>query len=403
MKVTFVNNQAQLGGAETVVQQLWRGFPGSRLRVAAGKTYPPGVEPLYPRVLSRLSHTRLHRWVERAFPRFAWTDVAFRRLAGSDADIIHLHSFHGDYASIESLAFLAQRKPVVWTFHRFWGITGGCDHPADCEKFKAACGECPLVHEWPMNGVDDTAEALERKACVLGPTPLCIVAPSQHLAQKVRDSRVGCRWRVEHIPNGVDPARFTGARKHDLAFRREMRLEPGRTCALVVNRDFRDPLKGFATIEAALVALPAMSLQVVLAGGNAEWAASRLPARHAPMAAGYLTDRDALARWYEAADIFLYASPRENFPCVILEAMASECCVVSTPTDGVLEQVEHGYSGWLAESFAPEDLARVLLQVLDSGESCRRVGQVARERVVRNFSEAGMIEAHRRLYEELAG
>ena len=39
---------------------------------------------------------------------------------------------------------------------------------------------------------------------------------------------------------------------------------------------------------------------------------------------------------------FLFASPAENFPCVILEAMASACCVVATPTSGVTEQIEDG-------------------------------------------------------------
>ena len=38
----------------------------------------------------------------------------------------------------------------------------------------------------------------------LAPLPLHIVAPSRWLADVVRASRVGRRWRVHHIPNAVE-------------------------------------------------------------------------------------------------------------------------------------------------------------------------------------------------------
>ncbi len=65
-------------------------------------------------------------------------------------DVVHIHSFHGQYATIESLLYLISRKPVLWTFHRFWGITGGCDYPGDCRKYLESCGHCPRVDEWPL-------------------------------------------------------------------------------------------------------------------------------------------------------------------------------------------------------------------------------------------------------------
>ena len=402
MKILLVNNQLQLGGAETVAHQLQAGLRAAgdeaELAVAFGRSYPPDVRPLYPRTLSRLDHSRLHRLIERLAPRNAWTDRAFRRLAGSRADLIHVHNFHGDYASVESLAFLAAHKPIVWTFHGFWGITGGCDHPGDCEKFREACGECPLVHEWPINGVDNTAAELVRKIRVLGPAPLNVVAPSLHLARKVRDSRVGRRWRVEHIPNGVDTTAFHPGRKGDAAFRRETGVDPARICVLVVNRNFREPLKGFATIQAALRMLPPANLQVVLVGDHADWGAAQLPAHHSPTPAGYLSDRKLLARWYEIADVFLYASPRENFPCVILEAMAAQCCVVATPTDGVVEQIQDGISGVVADEISGPALGAALQRALADPTLRARTAEAARTRVSRDFNEALFVERHRQLY-----
>src|SRR5690606_13631238 len=100
--------------------------------------------------------------------------------------IVHIHSFHGKYASMESLAYLALQKPVVWTFHRFWGVTGGCDHPGHCNKYLAQCGNCPRVTEFPMRGVDDTRIQLSKKIKLLRPLPLQIVSPSLHLSARVK-------------------------------------------------------------------------------------------------------------------------------------------------------------------------------------------------------------------------
>ena len=95
VNVLYVNNQVRLGGAETVIRQLLRGFPKAQLVVAEGKTFPRHVQPLYPRLLARLFHSRAHNLVERVASRARWTDRAFRRLASGPHDLIHLHNFHG--------------------------------------------------------------------------------------------------------------------------------------------------------------------------------------------------------------------------------------------------------------------------------------------------------------------
>ncbi len=471
MKIAFVNNQLQLGGAETVVEQLRAGAGQAGhqtpLYVAHGKTYPTDVQPLYPRRLSRLSHTRLHPFVERCFPRATWTDRAFRRLAHGDADVIHVHNFHGDYASIDSLAYVARRKQVVWTFHAFWGITGGCDHPLDCRRYQNGCGNCPQVGTWPVGPVDLTAEQWTGKVDQLAVLPLHVIAPSRYLANTVRASRVGRHWTIHQIPNGVNPARFPGARKHDRSCRAKLGLAPDATVILIVNRAFRDPNKGFPVVLEALTKVwgspPAKeltsratdscqpgsaelhsaesqschrpgggtrlkvqaterhrpshchigematervraaqpSVQVVLAGMDSAWAAPQLPPTLPYFDAGYVTSREQLSGLFEAADIFLFASAAENFPCVILEAMAAECCVVATPTGGVKEQIAHRTTGLLSEEITGSSLAKQLREALAHPLQRRACGANARQRVEKEFSEERMVTAHLELYAEV--
>jgi glycosyltransferase involved in cell wall biosynthesis len=407
MKVIYVNNQIQLGGAETVVQQLRLGLKSlghkSPFYVSHGKSYPRGeaIIPFYPRILSRLSHTRLHSIIEKLFPRSVWTDRSFRHLAKIDADIIHIHNFHGDYASIESLAFVAKKKPVVWTFHAFWGITGGCDHPKNCFRYQDACGECPQVGIWPIGKLDNTAVQLQNKLAMLSSAPLNIVAPSHHLAEKVRNSKVGKTWNVFEIPNGVDPSRFHPERKRDAEFRRSLGLKIDLPIVLVVNRNFQDTQKGHAMVQEAISMNAGTDAQIVLAGGNSQWAADQLPPRLNIIDAGYVASREHMARLFEAADIFLFASPAENFPCVILEAMSAGCCVVATPTSGVTEQIKTDKTGFLAESLSGEALGIVFRDVLAHRELWKKTGDEARDFVEKEFSEKVMVDRHIVLYRQI--
>ncbi len=395
MKILHVNNQLQLGGAETVMRQLARGFPGSRIAVADGRRFPRGVQPLYPRPLAWLYHSRLHPLVTRLAPRDRCTDGAFRRLAHGEHDIIHLHNFHGRYATIESLAYVARRKPVVWTFHALWGVTGGCDHPRDCRRYLDACGSCPQLGLWPLGSVDDTAAQLAVKLSHLSGLPLHIIAPSRWLAEIVRASRVGNRWQVNHLPNAVSEE-----------FHRAL---PARTpqgdapLILVVNRNFRDEQKGFSIIRAALAELAASASRrprILLVGENSEWAANELPAWSCEFF-GYVADPADLAALHSRADIFLFASPAENFPCVVLEAMSAGSCVVATPTGGVVEQIEDGVTGLLATAITGSALAAALKRAIEGPALRSQLGEAARARAGSEYSEQIFFTRHRALYERV--
>jgi len=393
VRILFVNNQYQLGGAETVVDQLRHAFPDSRLVVPAGKGLPADLQMLYPRALSRMYYSRLHRLVDHFAPQSRWTDCAFRKLVKDPADIIHLHNFHGNYASVESLAFLAARKHVIWTFHGLWGVTGGCDHPRGCNRFLHQCGQCPQIGLWPIGSVDRTAESLQEKIQRLSSLSFNVVAPSRYVADTIRQSQVGTGWRVHHIPNGIAAKEWTpipfSNRKIDL---------------LVVNRDFLDPHKGFSMIRQALRAVSrTKQLRVTFVGRNSRWAADQLPELRCSEAVEYLTDRARMIQLYLHAKLFLFASPDETFPCVILEAMAAGCCIVATPSGGVVEQIRDGETGFLASAVDGGSLASALERALQSGREWPDFGQRARTVVIDHFSESAMVERYRQLYATVAG
>lgn len=395
MRLLLVNSQFRLGGAETVVRQLWRGFPSACLAVADSRKAPREVGSLYPRALTRLHHSRFHPLVERVAPRARWTDRAFRKLAHAACDVLHLHNFHGRYATSESLSFVARARPIVWTFHALWGVTGGCDHPGTCRRYLNACGECPQLGRWPLSSTDNTSAELSAKLHLLAPLPLDIIAPSRWLAEIVRASPVGRLWRVHHIPNAVD-ADFCAALK-------AQQREAAPRSILIVNRNFRDDQKGFPLLKEALdlVAEQVASLPpLILVGENSDWAGAKLAAWKCE-SHGYVSDLTALARLHRRANTSLFASPAETFPCVVLEAMAAGHCVVATPSGGVVEQIEHGVCGLLATDISGAALGAALVHALRNPELRVKMAAAAHLRTEREFKESLFIERHRRLYAEV--
>jgi glycosyltransferase involved in cell wall biosynthesis len=167
---------------------------------------------------------------------------------------------------------------------------------------------------------------------------------------------------------------------------------------LVVNRNFQDPQKGFAMVREALYAVDPKGLELTLVGLNSSWAIQQLHSGFQTRDLGYVADRERLAQLYAESDIFLVASPAENFPCVILEAMASGCCVVATPSGGIVEQIADGQTGFLGSAISGEALAEALGRALKSRADLHDFGLRARREVVEKFSEDQMIESHQRVY-----
>jgi hypothetical protein len=143
MKVALVNKHYQLGGAETVVHQLWHGLPGrgigAELWISEFGHLPAheSVHPLYPPLLNRLLHSRFANVTQHIFPRREWTAYEFEKIRPCDCNVVYVHGFDETYPDMEALVELAHAKPMALTLRGAWFFTGGC------ERFTKACGQCP--------------------------------------------------------------------------------------------------------------------------------------------------------------------------------------------------------------------------------------------------------------------
>ncbi|MCX5801172.1 MAG: glycosyltransferase family 4 protein [Candidatus Eisenbacteria bacterium] len=116
----------------------------------------------------------------------------------------------------------------------------------------------------------------------------------------------------------------------------------------------------------------------------------------------FLGFREDVPRLMRIADVFLFPSVSEGLGTSVLEAMAAGVPVVASRTGGIVEIVEDGATGFLAEPDDVDSMAEAVVRL--AGEPELSGAMSARARVVakdHSFARSG--ESHEKLYHELAG
>jgi glycosyltransferase involved in cell wall biosynthesis len=203
--------------------------------------------------------------------------------------------------------------------------------------------------------------------------------------------------RIHVIYNGVDPDRFSA--DPDRSARQER--------PLVVNVGLIFPLKGqLDLIEAAgMVRCAVPDVEFRLYGSPSDRVYyAQCEARIRALGLGD-TVRFACTTnepWeaYRRASVVAMASISEAFPYSVIESMLCEAAVVATDVGGVREAL--GQTGVLVAPRDPMHLARAITRMLESPNERRRLGEAARLRALRYFTEDRFIDEYRTTYQQLA-
>ena len=131
-------------------------------------------------------------------------------------------------------------------------------------------------------------------------------------------------------------------------------------------------------------------LHLLLAGGGPEEAMLRVRLGEHASFLGWL-DREALARAYASADLFLFPSRTDTYGQVVVEAQASGLPVVAVGEGGPLSLIRDRRTGWLCDP-EPEALAAALAQLAASPYLRRRIADAARAEVRGRTWEAALAQ-----------
>lgn len=410
MRILQVSTYDKAGGAEAVAWQLFEQYRrrGHRSAIVVGEksSNDPQVIPLSRAISGRTSGTllahlsqwlcpyegrvrgvwRLRRWLNAyiAHPHNWWQTRLGREnfdfpetwrlleLFPERPDILHCHNLHGawlsrgGYFDLRALPWLSRQVPTVMTLHDTWMLAGHCAYTLGCERWKTGCGHCPDLSIYPAISRDATAFNWSRKREIYAKGRFHIATPSRWLLRQVEQSMLApamVEGRV--IPNGVDSLVFSTGSKQQA---RESLGLPQKDAILlfVANAARSNVFKDYRTVEQCAIRTASgyrrAKVILIVVGEKGE-----------PISfdngeirfVGYQRDQHTMARYYQAADVYVHAAKSDTFPNTILEALACGLPVVATAIDGIPEQIDDGRTGFLVPGGDAEGMAQRVVRLLE--------------------------------------
>jgi len=316
-----------------------------------------------------------------------------------NADIIHLHWINQGLLSLEGLRKLfALGKPIVWTLHDMWPLTGICHHAWTCERYQTECGRCPFLGS---TKAEDLSTRIFREKKKIYNDNLTLVPVSRWLQEKCSASALTHGLTATVIPNTIDTKFFTPGNKAES--RRKLGLPVDKKIVVMGAARIDDPIKGFALLKEALEQLDPKrqdDLLLVLFGTikDEDGILFDLPVDFNWQ--NRISDPDQLKALYRSADVVVSSSHYETFGQTLSEAMACGCPAVSFGNSGQQDIIDHLQNGYLARYPDATDLAAGIQWILDS-PAPEELSRAAREKTLRSFTIAQVGQQYLSLYQSL--
>lgn len=327
---------------------------------------------LHLRLIKKLKPTGTFSVMRYGHPFYKDCDV-------KDADVIFLHWINSNALSIKGVEkILKLGKPTIWYMHDMFPITGGCHHSLGCDGYQKECKACPLVKchkDLPSKQLRNKIKHWDKYK------NLIFVTPSKWLGSCVEKSALAKGHKLHIIPNVIDTELFK-----PLPFDTKVMfgLDPGKK-TLLFSADLSGSVyKGSQYTIKCLKELDPSKYEGLIIGNMPKGLEDIIPIKI--IATGYLTDSLSLVLAYNACDTVLISSIAENYPNVILEAMACGRPCLGFNTGGIPDLINNNINGILVFDNTSDGLIDGVDYLFSNDDRYIELSRNARQQVVANNS-----------------
>ncbi|MBQ0943124.1 colanic acid biosynthesis glycosyltransferase WcaC [Ideonella sp. 4Y16] len=406
-KILQVNVRLTEGGAAQVALALHQGLDRDRFNSTFAYGYSKGVK----RHVSEGAFRNVVMVGDRFSTAFLF---AQNRLIGSDpsfpntpslsrlkslaehSDLVHLHVIHSYFLQYRQFLTALERlgKPIVWTLHDHWAVTGRCAFLDGCDSWKDGCGRCKSGENYPPSILDfSRRERATRQSELTNISSQCTyVSPSEHLLNDFRSVFPNCK--CARIPNSISSSIEERLKPiSDLAASGCIRDDTTTPIhLLVVAHDLAYAGKTNHALIERVIRFSGVKLTTI--GKNSPFTGPNV------LNLGELHDRSRLVDEYTKADALLFTSKVDNFPLTICEALCCGLPVLATDSPAAGEVLN--YVG--AASLSEEAFVRCIQNSTWTREITAYSDRQSLASTARNaFSSKAMVSAYQDLYSRLLG
>jgi glycosyltransferase involved in cell wall biosynthesis len=281
--------------------------------------------------------------------------------------------------------------PMLFMFHDFHYMTGGCHYPAGCEGLYSGCWDCPQIdHSLCESSFVLTNYRLKRQ--IFARTNVHMAAPSQYLRDQAVKAGLVPENRAHVLRNPYVPHEPANSSATDAPVR-----------VMVIADSLSEQRKGMPLAVDALKALNQLwqdrgetrSFRVELVGAANEALTQKLNDSGVDYHLhGRLTDHAKIVDVFNQCDVLLTCSYEDNWPNILVEGGSYDCIPVVGPGHGCQEFVETYGLGAVAPDYTAPAFAEALFQTMSNRPSAERL-LVARNRI-RQDHELGRVTAQYR-------
>lgn len=321
-----------------------------------------------------------------------------------EADVICLNWVNQGVVSLKGIRKLAALgKPLVWTMHDMWNMTGICHHAGYCQKFlgpRGECGDCPLLeHKASKN--DLSHKVWQHKRNLYDSVNINFVAVSTWLADTARKSSLMHDSDISVIPNAFDTTTISLPTKTAVSGNRDS--------ARIIFGAARidDPVKDHHTLVEATKILAdkypqeAKRLELVTFGSLKDPDALKgVAIRHTHL--GRISPEE-IRDIYESGSVVVSTSEWETLPGTLIEGQAWGCVPVALDHGGQPDIIDHLSTGYLApwSDNRKENALRIAEGILWGINNRNSVIQIMQHSVIEKFAENTVAEKYIRLFRKL--
>lgn len=371
MKIAIINKSDSTGGAAIVSRRLLDALReagmDARMLVCEKLSDSPYVEPAASKIaikwkflIERLKIFRANGFNKDTLFKIDTGEeglALWKHPAVREADAILINWVNQGMLSLKGFRkILELGKPVIWTMHDLWEMTGICHHACTCNHFIKYCGECPLLEK---NGSkkDLSYKIWHKKNTIYSNSllteKLSFVAVSSWLYEKSRSSSLLKEKQIEIIPNAFKvPDSGFGLPKFDSREERDVNRKSKKIRLLFGAARLDDPIKGLDILKKALYFIKEENPDIASRMEIAVYGGVKIPSSldNFPIPLvnlGILNGEGKIREAYINSDILVSASSYETFGATLVEAQAYGCIPVSFNQGGQGDIIEDEKTGKL--------------------------------------------------------